>query len=259
MFLKTSNLSFKYNKKSEVIIKDINLEIKEGTINLILGLNGSGKTTLLKTLVGINNNYNGEIFYNGVNLKYITIHNRSKIITYVPQLTDVNDEIIVLDFLVLGTSNTIGFGRVASNKEIEKAIDYAKRFNISDLLYKKIGSLSGGQKQLVNICCSCIQDSKIIFLDEPTSALDLKNQYLLLKQLKEIIEKENKTVVFTSHNPNHGLFLDCNVILINNKTIIKTGKATKIITPKNLKNIYGDNLCLSSELDYNEISFKSTI
>lgn len=256
MFLKVSNLSYKYAKKLENIIQNINLEIEKGSINLILGLNGSGKTTLLKTLVGINKNYEGLIEYDGVSLRDISVHNRSKIITYVSQLMDINDEINVLDFLVLGTTNTIGFGKVASQKEIKKAIEYANKLNLTNLLNKKIGSLSGGQKQLVNICCSCIQDSEIIFLDEPTSALDLKNQYHLLKVLKDISKKENKTVVFTSHNPNHGLFLDCNVILINDKTIKKVGKASEIITPENLKDIYGKNLCLSSDLEYEEISFK---
>lgn len=258
MLIRVENLYYKYNKNSEYVLNDINLEIKPNSINLILGLNGSGKTSLIKSLVGVNDNYEGEIYYNNKNFKDIKIHERSKLISYVQQLNKSNDDIKVFDFLLLGTSNTIRFGKIPSSKEKQKVEIFSKKFGIENLLDKNLGQLSGGQKQLVNICCSCIQDSDIIFLDEPTSALDLKNQYLLLKTLKYLIENENKTIILTSHNPNHGLFLDCNVILISDGTICKIGQSNEIINVKYLKKIYGNNLCLSSDLEYNEISFKLT-
>ena len=94
-----------------------------------------------------------------------------------------------------------------------------------------------------------------MLLDEPTSALDMKNQNLVLSILKEIA-KEGKTIILSSHNPNHALFLDANVILIHDGAVKEEGSAKELIKVEKLKPIYGDQVCVSNELGYEEISFK---
>ena len=88
------------------------------------------------------------------------------------------------------------------------------------------------------------------------SALDLKNQNLVLSLLKKI-SSEGKTIVLSSHNPNHALFLNSNAILLNKGKVVESGLAKEIIKVELLKSIYGDEICESSQLDYSEISFKS--
>ena len=87
-----------------------------------------------------------------------------------------------------------------------------ERLGITHFLDKNIGEVSGGERQIIFIACALIQDTPIILLDEPTSALDIKNQNKVLTVLKEI-SKEGKTIILSSHNPNHALFLDSNVNL----------------------------------------------
>ena len=101
-----------------------------------------------------------------------------------------------------------------------------------------------------------MQNTKIILLDEPTSALDLSNQALILGCLKDICKRDGKTIILSTHNPNHALFLDSNVFVMKNGKFIYTGVAKDTIRIEKLKEIYGDNLCLSSTLQYDEISFK---
>lgn len=126
---------------------------------------------------------------------------------------------------------------------------------ITHLLDKNIGEVSGGERQIIFIACALIQDTPIILLDEPTSALDIKNQNKVLTVLKEI-SKESKTIILSSHNPNHALFLDSNVILMNKGVIATTGIAKDLITVEKLTSIYGEHVCYSDELGYREISFK---
>ena len=70
------------------------------------------------------------------------------------------------------------------------------------------------------------------------------------------ITKEGKTIILSSHNPNHALFLESNVVLMDKGTIIKQGSCKEIIKVEVLQEIYGDNVCYSEKLKYKEISFQ---
>lgn len=256
MSIKISNLSFKYDKKAvKPILNSLNLEIKKGSINVLLGLNGCGKTTLIRLLTGLLKPTEGQIFYDEKDLKEIKIRERSKIFSYVPQHANITSDIPVRQYLSYGTTNTLAFYEHPGKEEMKLVEEEANKLNISHLLDKNLGEISGGELQIVLIASALIQRTPIMLLDEPTSALDMKNQNLVLSTLKEIA-KEGKTIVLSSHNPNHALFLDANVILISDGTIKETGHARDIVNVDKLKSIYGDAICVSRELGYDEISFK---
>lgn len=256
MNIKISNLSFKYDKKADCsILNDINLEIKEGTINVLLGLNGCGKTTLIKLLAGLEKPINGVVEYENKDLQEIKIRERAKIFSYVPQQANVTNDVPIRQYLSYGTTNMLAFYEHPGKKEMELVEKTAKKLHISHLLDKNLGEISGGELQIVLIACSLIQRTPIMLLDEPTSALDMKNQNLVLSILNDIA-KEGKTIILSSHNPNHALFLDANVILIHKGSIKEIGSAHDLINIKKLKPIYGEHICISDELGYKEISFK---
>ena len=256
MNIKISNLCFKYDKKSkENTLSDINLDIKSGTINVLLGLNGSGKTTLLKLLAGLEKANEGTIEYGEREINSISIKDRSKIFAYVPQHSNVTADIPVFDYLTFGTANTLNFYESPKKEQFDLVDKIAERLNIKHLLKKNIGEISGGERQIVLIACALIQSTPVILLDEPTSALDIKNQHLVLSTLKEIIS-EGKTIILSSHNPNHSLYLNSNAILINKGIIKEEGPAKELICVDKLREIYGDAVCVSKDLDYDEITFK---
>lgn len=256
MNIKISNLSFKYDKKAtKTVLNSINLEIKQGSVNVLLGLNGCGKTTLIKLLAGLEKPLEGTIEYDGSNLQTIRIRERAKIFAYVPQQANVTNDIPVRQYLSYGTTNTLAFYEHPGKEEMERVEATAERLNISHLLDKNLGEVSGGELQIVLIACSLIQNTEILLLDEPTSALDMKNQNLVLSILKEVA-KEGKTIILSSHNPNHALYLDSNVVLIHDGVIRDEGSAKELIKVEKLKPIYGDYVCASNGLGYEEISFK---
>jgi len=257
MNIKTSNLSFKYDKKAkDLVLNSINLEITEGTINVLLGLNGCGKSTLLKLLAGLEKPLSGSIYYDDEDLQKIKIRERAKKFAYVPQQAYVTSDVPVRQYLSFGTTNTLAFYEHPGKEEFKIVDKTAKQLNIEYLLGKNLGEISGGELQIVLIACALIQNTEIILLDEPTSALDLKNQNKVLSLLKSIAKKDKKTIIISSHNPNHALFLNANVILLDKGTIIDEGSARNIINKEKLSSIYGDQLCLSKDLDYDEVSFK---
>ena len=256
MPIKIDHLSFSYLKSSPIVLDDVSLEIPDGSMTVLLGLNGCGKTTLIKLLAGLEKPTSGTIFYDGKPLKGITIKERSKIFAYVSQHAHVIGEIPVRQYLLYGTNNTLAFYQKPGKDEEELVDLTAKRLHISHLLKKNLNQISGGELQIVLIACAIIQRTPYILLDEPTSALDLTNQSLVLSVLKEIAVNENKTIILSTHNPNHALSLDSDVVLISGGRIKGQGKAIDLINEENLKEIYGDRLCLSKNLPYEEISFR---
>ena len=256
MHIKIDSLSFRYLKNLPLVLNDVSLEIRDGSLTVLLGLNGCGKTTLIKLLAGLEKPTNGSVFYDDKDLAKTSIKDRSKIFAYVSQHANVSTDIPVRQYLLYGTNNTLAFYQRPGKEEMGLVETTAERFHISHLLDKNLGQISGGELQIVLIACAIIQRTPIVLLDEPTSALDLKNQSLVLSALKEIAETEGKTIVLSTHNPNHALFLGSEVVLIKDGTVKATGQASQIVTVENLREVYGNSICLSGDLDYKEVSFR---
>ena len=248
-------LSFQYQRKGKLVLDKLNFSCEKGTVNVLIGLNGSGKTTLIKTIAGLLENYQGDVFIDGENLKSLSIKERAKKMAYVSQRSNAVDDFPVLDYLLFGTVNKMNFYQSPKEEDKKRVLDCAKQFGITHLIDKKLGELSGGERQIVSICAAIVQDTNLVILDEPTSALDIKNQHAVLSIIKKIAKEQGKTFILSSHNPNHALYLSSNVFLLRSGTIVAQGRAEDIINIEALKTVYGEDICYSVELPYKEISF----
>jgi len=169
------------------VLKGLNLTIEKEGIFTILGPNGSGKTTLIKSILGMVLPDSGEILINGENVKKQWNYRFN--IDYMPQIANFPTNLSVDEL----------FDMIIDLRGSEKRKDeLVKLFGLGDFLNKKLGNLSGGTKQKVNIVLSFMFDSPIIILDEPTTGLDPVS----LIRLKDLIMKEKergKTVLITTH------------------------------------------------------------
>jgi Cu-processing system ATP-binding protein len=169
------------------VLSGVDLKIEEGGIFAILGPNGSGKTTLIKSVLGMVLPNQGEIEIDGNNIK--GEWNYRKRIDYLPQIANFPSNLKVQELI-----NMIKDLRGNSKRDQ----DLIELFELQKFLDKKIGNLSGGTKQKVNIILSFMFDSPILILDEPTSGLDPVS----LIKLKELLNNEKvkgKTILVTSH------------------------------------------------------------
>jgi len=251
--IEVRNICFEYTKNN-IIFNDINFYIETGTINVILGLNGSGKTTLIKLLAGLMKSTTGSITIAGKPILSMSDHERSKLIAYVPQLVASRIAFTVEEYLTLSLTNQKSIYWRPEKKDKTKIVDFAKRFGIGNKLGRRVDELSGGERQIVMICGALLQDAKIIILDEPTAALDMKNQYAVLQFLKKCHRNENKTIIFSCHDPNHALRLGGNMIALHEGKIHIQGESRKIIKAENLKEIYGETICDSKDSRFNFIT-----
>ena len=179
------NLHKQFNKN--IVLNGVNLHINEGGIFAVLGPNGSGKTTLIKSILGMVIPNKGEINVLGENIKNNSTY-RNKI-DYLPQIANFPNNLKVYE-LIRMIKDLRGD---TSNDE-----NLIELFKLEPFLDKKLGNLSGGTKQKVNIVLTFMFDSPLIILDEPTTGLDP----ISLLRLKKLIQEEKakgKTILITSH------------------------------------------------------------
>ncbi len=238
--LKVNDLSFSYGDNKKNILKDIFIEFESNTVTAILGRNGSGKSTLLNCIMGFNKYYSGKILLFDKNIRDYSLDFLSKVITYLPQQVDKSIDFKVLDFLLFGRAPYLSLSSIPQKSDCEKAVIYAEKTGIKDFLNKSLNQLSGGEKQLVYITRSLIQETEIILLDEPTASLDFGNQYKILDLIK-YLSKEGKTIIFTIHNPNQLIEYNYNTVVLNSSKVIAQGEAKKVINNDIIKQIYGTN------------------
>ena len=170
-----------------VVLDGLDLEINKGGIFAILGPNGSGKTTLIKCLLGMVIPNKGDIFFEKKSVLGQWAYRNN--LNYLPQIANFPPNLTVLELI-----NMVKNLRPKTANEQE----LIELFGLKSFLDKKLGNLSGGTKQKVNIVLAFMFDSDLIVLDEPTNGLDP----IALIHLKEIIQKEKdkgKTILITTH------------------------------------------------------------
>ena len=179
------DLHKKFNKN--VVLSGVDLTINKGGIVAILGPNGSGKTTLIKSILGMVIPNKGTISVLGNNIKKNASYRHN--IDYLPQIANFPNNLRVKELIKMIKDLR---GKTNEDKHL------IKLFDLEPFLDKKLGTLSGGTKQKVNIVLTFMFDSPLIILDEPTTGLDP----ISLIHLKELIAKEKangKTILITSH------------------------------------------------------------
>ncbi len=239
--IRLEDVCFAY--ESEMVLKHLTAELNEHQIYFVMGNNGSGKTTMLKTMMGFLQPQKGKVLVNGSDISSIDKRTMSRTVSYVPQAIHLNSDFSVIDYLSLGRTPYLGFSSKLKEEDYQIIEKYSVQLGV-DLLYSTpFNKLSGGQKQMVAITRSLVQDTPLIIMDEPMSALDIGKQVDLLKNLRELAE-DNRTIVLTTHNPNHAIAMESNACFLKNGEIVAYGRSGDIIREDLLHDIYGANVAL---------------
>ncbi|HBI1733414.1 TPA: metal ABC transporter ATP-binding protein, partial [Enterococcus faecalis] len=178
--LKAEKLSVSYN--NFLALKEISIEIQEGTLTGIIGPNGAGKSTLLKAMLNIIP-HQGKVFINNEDIN----KNLAKI-AYVEQKTDIDFTfpIKVKECVSMGTYAELKVFQRIKNSEWERVFKALKKVNMEEYSNHQIGELSGGQFQRVLLARCLAQNADFIFLDEPFVGIDLISERIIMDTLKEL-------------------------------------------------------------------------
>ena len=180
------NLHKKFGRN--VVLDGLNLTIKDKGIVAVLGPNGSGKTTLIKSILGMVIPNSGTIKLDGKSVKNSWKYRND--IDYLPQIANFPNNLTVNELI-----------KMIKDIRAKKATDETRLielFNMEKFLNEKLGNLSGGMKQKVNLLLTFMFDSPLVILDEPTSGLD-PISHIRLKELIKAEKAKGKTILITSH------------------------------------------------------------
>lgn len=250
MSLQIKNLSFGY-KKNQMILNNINLEIKQGEILGILGPNGTGKTTFIKCINNIHKPNEGRILYDGNNIMNLSQLNIAKIIAYVPQYTNNFFPMNVIDTVMMGRMPYVKKNYSDEDKEIVFSI--IKKMNLEKFAFRNIKEMSGGERQRVFIARAMAQQPKIIILDEPTSSLDLYNQLFILHTITKLAKENNITIIMTIHDLNLASMFCDNILMLKDAHIFAHGKPESILTAENIYEMYKVRTEITTPENYKHI------
>ncbi len=231
--LKKKFVRYKNKKEKEEFYADngISFEANEGEIIGILGPNGAGKTTLLRMIAGILEPTEGEISFDGLNYKNNEIEIKQQI-AYLSGNTKLYDTLSCYELLKM-CADIYG---VAEEEAEERIKEISKILNMDNFLYNKIGNLSTGQTQRVNIARCLVHNPKYYILDEATTGLDIISSQIILDFMKEE-KKKNKTILYSTHYMEEAENICDRVIMINKGVVINEGTPEEIRNRTNTSNL----------------------
>ena len=221
-----NNVSFHYDDSPELILKNINLDVKAGEVVAFVGKSGSGKTTLVNLTPRFFEVSEGNIEVNGINIKNLSLKKYRDYIGVVPQES----------FLFSGTVyDNIAFGKAGVTEEdIIKAAKMANAYNfimeLPNQFKTEVGErgtmLSGGQKQRIAIARALIQNPEIMILDEATSALDTESERLVQDALDKLMV--NRTTFVIAHRLSTIINAD-KIVVMENGEIKEVGNHQELL------------------------------
>lgn len=234
---KIQNLSFSYpTAKGKKSLEGVSFKIEKGEYVVLCGKSGSGKTTLLKHFKSVltpHGKRSGEIYFNGTPLEKVSNRDQSSKIGYVMQNPD--DQIVtdkVWHELAFGLES-LGCDQKSMRSRVAEMACY---FGIQDWFHKDVATLSGGQKQLLNLASIMAMQPELLILDEPTSQLDPIAASDFLNTVRKINIEFGTTVIITEHR------LEDIFSYADRAVVMDSGHIVANDTPKNIgKLLYEQN------------------
>lgn len=200
--LQLTDLTTGYGRGSRRIevSQHLTATIEEGSFTCLIGVNGSGKSTLLRTLAGLQPPLGGHVEIFGKDIATIGPRQLPRLISLVLTSRVETPNMTVEQLITLGRAPYTGFWGTASASDRQVVERAAEIIGISDLLNRRVVTLSDGENQKVMIAKAIAQDTPLIFLDEPTAFLDYPGKIEIMQLLRRLARNYGKTVFMSTHD-----------------------------------------------------------
>ncbi|MCG6038395.1 ABC transporter ATP-binding protein/permease [Acinetobacter baumannii] len=229
-----NSLNFIYPNNKHTALDNVNCSFESNTVTAIIGRTGSGKSSLVKLLYGFYDDYEGEIKFNSIDIRSLSLKSLRNNISVISQECHIFN-------LPIWKNITIG-----TDRSKDEAIEVAKKFKIHEFISKLDKSydtvvgehgvkISGGERQRISLARAFLRNSPVIIFDEPTSSLDSVTE----KEIMDLLFDKftNSTIIIIAHRLNTIRNVD-KVIVLDGGRVIETGKYSDLIyTNNNLKDL----------------------
>jgi ABC-type Mn2+/Zn2+ transport system ATPase subunit len=231
-YILAKRLGVGYN--NEVVVTDINFELKQGQAIALIGTNGSGKSTLLRTTVGLLPPLGGQLSVFGMrpgsNPRRIAYLGQFHAAGFVLPLRAV-------DVVRMGRFPLYGLWRRMNRKDDEIVLSAMRAMGIEELVDSPLRSLSGGQRQRAYIAQVLAHQADLLVLDEPTAGLDAAGRELYLQAINNELRR-GAAVIIATHDIQEEAAL-CHQVMLLARRVVAIGTPQKVLTPDALLETFG--------------------
>lgn len=243
MSIRVESLSFSYGSRE--VLHDLDFEIPDGCLVNVLGPNGVGKSTLFRCILGLNQNYSGRVFVNGKDIKKLSIRERAREVSYIPQSHASVYDYEVLDVVLMATGSDLKMLSNPGCAQRKRAYEALERIGIERFAHRRYTQISGGEQQLVLVARALAQNAKTIVMDEPTSALDYGNTVRVLSCVRQLA-REGLSIVQSTHNPDHAFLYSDKTLVLRDGKVDAYGDPRDVITSELISGLYDVEVEVSS-------------
>lgn len=216
------------------ILWDVSFKISQGEVVAILGPNGAGKTTTLKTIAGILKPLKGQVFFDGEDITGVATHKlAAKGLAFIPEERNLFAAMTVLDNLIMGAYT------IKDKKKIKENLDYVYTMfpRLAERKKQLVGTMSGGERQMVAIARGLMSNPKLIMLDEPSMGLSPQNVLVVFEAIKKL-RGEKVTVLIVEQNVNTTLKVADRAYVIEQGRIAMEGTSAELASDDHVQRMY---------------------
>jgi ABC-type cobalamin/Fe3+-siderophores transport system ATPase subunit len=237
MRLHGQNLRLSYDQV--VVATDLTIEIPDGKITVLIGPNGSGKSTALRALARLLKPDSGEVILDGKSIQTMSPKQVAQRVAILPQLL-VSPESITVEELVAYGRHPQRTSMLTLNDDDRAAIEWAIHVTgMDELRFRPIDELSGGQRQRAWIALVLAQGTDLILLDEPTTFLDIAYQLDVLELLRDLNQRDGKTIVMVLHDINMAAEYADVLLALKEGQLVAAGTPKDVLNADLIRDVFG--------------------
>ena len=216
--IRLQNISLGYDTK-HLLLYNVSTTFTCGTTTALIGRNGTGKSTLLRAIIGSEPLKHGSILINNADIQQINPQQLSQLVAFVTTERIRIANLSCRDVVALGRAPyTNWIGRMQPEDEAI-VMQSLEKVGMASYAFRTMDKMSDGECQRVMIARALAQQTPVILLDEPTSFLDMPNRYDLCRLLADLAHKDNKCIIFSTHELDIAQSLCDTIALIDSPTI----------------------------------------
>ena len=219
------------------VVDDVSLDLPHGKGISMIGPNGAGKSTVLGMISRLVAKSSGAVEFQGKDLEKWESRELAKHLAILTQANNVQMKLTVRELVAFGRFPHSGSNLSQKDWEIvDRSISYME---LEDFAERFIDEMSGGQRQRAFIAMVLAQDTEYVLLDEPTNNLDIYHATQMMKLVRRLCDELGKTVILVLHEINLAAFYSDYICAFKNGKIAAWGTVNEVMTPEQLKLIYG--------------------
>ena len=217
---------------------DLSFSIPDGCLVNVLGPNGVGKSTLFRCILGLSPHYSGTILVNGKDLRALSVRERAREISYIPQSHAPVYDYEVVDVVLMATGNDLKMLATPGEAQLQRAHEALARIGIEHLAHRTYTQISGGEQQLVLIARALVHDPDVLIFDEPCTGLDPEGMYYV-RQTMSALARAGRPVLLVTHYPEDIAPEIQRLLLVRDGRIVADGPKEALLTSETMSGLFG--------------------